>query len=198
MAKRTLKLAAALAFLALAPCAHAADWWVIFGEGDTPNRQLYYADAASISQAPTAGDATEIVQRLQVMQMFESAAQPEYILFSFEIQCERQQMRIPLATVHLRDGSVSKLIEPMGWGQPVPGGMVARAFFFTCVPKSRDKKHSYMRIGEGEAESIVSAAWKSVWSDGSKPSVQKKSAEQLSADRAAAAASLSKSFETEK
>lgn len=74
---RHRRLAPALVLLALAGPAQAHEWWLIFGTGDTPRRDLFAVDLESLSTLQSPPGA----QQLHVVQVFEAQDMPSHMLF---------------------------------------------------------------------------------------------------------------------
>ena len=92
----------ALLSLSAAP-ALATDWWMIFGTGDTPNRDLFFADAQSVKATQQDPQNTQ----LTVVQVFESPNSPNYVSYTLELQCAQRQLRVNSATAYLRAGATT-------------------------------------------------------------------------------------------
>lgn len=135
----------ALLSLNAAP-ALATDWWMIFGTGDTPNRDIFFADAQSVKPAK------EHPQNklLNIMQVFENPNSPNYVSYTLELRCPERQLRVNSATAYLRAGATTVLPAPKGW-IPVPKSWLERGYDFACAPDKR-KSNAMSSMGLGSLE----------------------------------------------
>lgn len=135
----------ALLSLSAAP-AVATDWWMIFGTGDTPNRDLFFADAQSVK----ATQQHPQNRQLTVVQVFESPNSPNYVSYALELQCPERQLRVNSATAYLRAGATTVLPAPKRW-VPVPKSWLERGYDFACAPGKR-KSNAMMPMGVGSID----------------------------------------------
>lgn len=121
----------ALLSLNAAP-ALATDWWMIFGTGDTPNRDIFFADAQSVKPAKEHSQN----KLLNIMQVFENPNSPNYVSYTLELRCPERQLRVNSVTAHLRTSSRKVLPAPKRW-VPVPRSWLERGYDFACAPEKR-------------------------------------------------------------
>lgn len=140
----------ALLSLSAAP-ALATDWWMIFGTGDTPNRDLLFADAQSVKAVKEHPGNT----LLNVTQVFENPNAPSYVSYTLELRCPERQLRVNSATAYLRAGATTVLPAPKGW-IPVPKSWLERGYDFACAPdKRKSNAMSPMDLGPLENAQLV-------------------------------------------
>lgn len=135
----------ALLSLSAAP-ALATDWWMIFGTGDTPNRDLFFADAQSVKAVKEQPGNT----LLNVMQVFESPNSPNYVSYTLGMRCPERQLRVNSATAYLRAGATTVLPAPKRW-VPLPKSWLERGYDFACAPDKR-KSNAMMPMGVGSID----------------------------------------------
>lgn len=135
----------ALLSLSAAP-ALATDWWMIFGTGDTPNRDLFFADTQSVKATQQDPQNTQ----LTVVQVFESPNSPNYVSYTLELQCAQRQLRVNSATAYLRAGATTVLPAPKRW-VPVPKSWLEHGYDFACAPGKR-KTNAMMPMGVGSID----------------------------------------------
>ena len=148
MQKRLLAYASFALFSLSAAPALATDWWMIFGTGDTPKRDIFFADAQSVKAAKEHPGNT----LLNVMQVFESPNAPSYVSYTLELRCSERQLRVNSATAVLRAGSTSVLPAPKSW-VPVPKSWLERGYDFACAPGKR-KANAMMPMGVGSIDNV--------------------------------------------
>ncbi|WP_044400260.1 hypothetical protein [Pseudomonas sp. FeS53a] len=154
--------AATLALLAQTPqSALAADWWVIFGTGDSPERDMFYADALSVAEQRRGSGETEAPRSVGVVQVLESAEAPNFVHYSMQFQCRQRLVKFDGITAYMRSNTPSNLASPQGW-KPVPQSWVDRAYTFACDAQNREG-NAMLRIGNTTADVLAQVTRTQIW-----------------------------------
>ncbi|RMQ47641.1 hypothetical protein ALQ04_04070 [Pseudomonas cichorii] len=127
------------ALLGISGVANAdVEWWLIFGGGEQPNREMFYADASSVVELKKESGMKEFPKTVDVLQIHEAASGPEYVNYQFQFQCESKLMRVVIATAHMRSGTNVMAPAPPGWF-PLRYNWTQQPYQFACHPENRTK-----------------------------------------------------------
>lgn len=161
--KNKVVLGASLALLLvqLQQSALAADWWVIFGSGDQPNRDLFYADGASVAELKTESGQAEPARSVTVVQIFETADAPDFVEYNLQFQCNKRLLKVNAVTAYNRSATASNLPAPKGW-TPVPQSWIDRSYDFACKPQDRES-NAMMRLGDTRADILANVTRTKMW-----------------------------------
>ena len=185
-----------------APGAMAGDWWIVYGRGDKPQREMFLADAATLQDIP-GQDAKAPARGARFIQVFEGADQPDYLAYEFQVQCKPRQYRLASVVAHQRDGT--ELAVPLT-GQPADQWTVLKKrsslqaeqhLRFVCDEARKRERNMMLQVGQAEPDRLLVGIWGTMWQDGARPQVQRKSREELTRAKADKAADLLKVFEGE-
>lgn len=184
------------------PAVIASDWWILYSTGARPQRELFLADSES-TQDIAAQDAASAVKGARFLQLFEGSEQPEYLSYEFQAQCKARMYRLASVVAKHRDGSETKV--------PLAGHTAERwtqlgkrsnlrteqHLKFVCEDARKRKRNTMLQVGQFDPDSLLVAIWGTVWQDGNRPPVQRKSRGDLNRARADKAADLLKVFGAE-
>lgn len=136
------------------------DWWLIFGSGDQPKRQVMYADAISVADTPSKSG--EPSRSVDVVQVFEDEAMPAYVLHTISFQCKAGRYRVDATNTQMRSGKPTAG-QPNDQWEPVAGTLLERPYDFVCKASSR-RANSMIKIGNKDAvttlpEFTIKAFW---------------------------------------
>ncbi|BBP82651.1 hypothetical protein PHLH8_22930 [Pseudomonas sp. Pc102] len=161
--KNKVVLGASLALLLIQvqQTAMAADWWVIFGTGDQPNRDLFYADGASVTEVKMESGQAEPARSVTVVQIFETADAPDFVAYDLQFQCKKRLLKVNAVTAYNRSATASSLPAPQGW-KPVPQSWVDRSYDFACKPDERES-NAMMRLGNTTADVLATVTRTKMW-----------------------------------
>jgi hypothetical protein len=173
------------------------DWWLIFAEGATPEREVLFADAHSVKPLPPDADGKTALA-VTASRIYESAnISIDYAVFQYQVRCEEHQVRTASTTVTLRDSTTLAKAGSGEW-RSSKGSVLERVHDFACEPKQRAKEKSMMlHAVAAPIELLINGTWGTLWQDGQRPVVARRTADQMNESRAVSAADLAKSFEEE-
>lgn len=140
---------AVLSQLVIAPGMAVAadpDWWLIFGSGDQPKRQVIYADALSVADTPSKS-AAEPSRSVDVVYVFEAKDKPLFTLYKISFQCKAGRYSVEAANSKMRSGEIIQGPTSTQW-EPVARTMLERPYDFVCNASSR-RTNGMIKIGGG-------------------------------------------------
>lgn len=155
-------------------------WWLIFGRGEEPNREFFYADASSVVEVPKQSGMKEFARALDVLLVHEVANGPEYVNYKFQYQCQSKLVRVISATAQMRSGTKVDAPLPPGW-IPVAANWTERGYEFACHPENAEKNGMFPLPGPAFnvaqlADVTRTKIWKTTPADaiGSGPAVKER------------------------
>lgn len=111
------------------------DWWLIFGSGDQPKRQVMYADSLSVADIPSKLGA-ETARTVEVVLVFEDQDKPSYIWYTIAFQCKAGQYWVDVAKAKERSDEVVEEAGSRQW-MPVAQSVMERPYDFVCKASTR-------------------------------------------------------------
>ncbi len=155
---------AVLSPLVIAPGAAVAampDWWLIFGSGDQPKRQVIYADALSVADSPSKSGA-EPTRSVDVVYVFEDENKPLFTLYRIAFQCKAGLYSVDASNSKLRSGDVTQGPTSTQW-EPVARTMLERPYDFVCKASTR-RTNGMIKIGRPElATTLPEFTYRAFW-----------------------------------
>ncbi|MGX0954814.1 hypothetical protein AB7M18_000942 [Pseudomonas viridiflava] len=155
---------AVLSPLVIAPStAFAAqpDWWLIFGSGDKPKRQVIYADALSVADTPSKSGA-EPTRSVVVVYVFEDKDKPLYAMYTISFQCKAGRYRVEAANAQMPSGEITQEPTSSQWA-PAARSVMERPYDFVCNASSR-RTNGMIKIGRRElANTLPEFTYKALW-----------------------------------
>ena len=128
------------------------DWWLIFGSGDQPKRQVMYADALSVADTPLKS-AAEPARSVDVVEVFEAQDKPLYVMYRVSFQCKAGRYSVATASAQMRSGAVTREPTSSQW-EPVARSVMERPYDFVCKASSR-RANSMIKIGMPQSATII-------------------------------------------
>lgn len=137
------------------------DWWLIFGGGQEPKREMIYADALSVADIDGMKEVNEVPRSVDVVQVFESANEPSFVAYNIAYQCKARSYKIISAYAHLRSGEVSESPGKSTW-TPISQSWLERPYDFVCQASSR-KSNSMIKLGSFSTISLPQITREVFW-----------------------------------
>ncbi|WP_407315390.1 hypothetical protein [Pseudomonas sp. nanlin1] len=137
------------------------DWWLIFGSGDQPKREVLYADALSVAETPSKS-AAEPTRSVDVVHVFEEQDKPLFMLYRIAFQCKSGNYIIEAADAKMRSGEVTQGQTTNQW-QPVARSMLERPYDFVCKASAR-RANGMIKIARPElANTLPEFTYRAFW-----------------------------------
>ncbi len=168
--KQVVMLMLGFAFLAWHPsasasAAHCSDdsprcWYMIFGTGDAPKRDLFIARRI---EAPDSA----VSKKVEVVQVLEATGLGDYAIYSMEFNCKQRKFRIVNLTVATMDSKLQSKANALDW-TAVPQSWIDRAYTFGCdstVSSNPEKLDMTYFLNLFRPADIADIARKSIWGD---------------------------------
>lgn len=170
---------AVLAALLLTPApALAAQWWLVFAQGDKPAREAYYLDLASVSTVNdpsrlmatdfnaklTAADLVDFIE-LEGVAVYESAKSPAKAATRYRVKCREKMVAATMASQLWRHDHIAYLPD-QNW-QAIDGNMLlSQIHSFVCASDQREANDMLRIPIDGEPMALT---WSTFWTDGTQP-----------------------------
>lgn len=137
------------------------DWWLIFGSGDQPKRQVMYADALSVAESPSKSGA-ETARTVEVVQVFEDQDKPSYIWYTIAFQCKAGQYWVDVAKAKKRSGEVVEEPSSRQW-MPVAQSVLERPYDFVCKASTR-RSNNMIKINKPQLiDTLAQFTYETFW-----------------------------------
>ncbi len=167
------------AMLLLAPStATAADWWLVFAEGDKPERQAHYVNLNTIqtvrdpSKLMTTDFATELTDAdlidyitVEGVTIFESADAPAKAASQYRVKCADRMVAKTMASRLWRHDKIEQLPD-QSWMKIDDNLLYSQIHAFACAPTKRDANGMLWVTDERDPMPLT---WSIFWSDGVEP-----------------------------
>lgn len=188
----TRVFAAACALLLPATSAFAADWWLVFGGGDKPQREILFLDQASIDvvrdpsrlvtidlgKKLSDDDLIDFV-RVEGVTVYESAQAPAKMAAQYRVKCRDKMVATTFASQLWRHGKIENLPDQQ-WASVEQDEALAQVHAFICAPDQRDANSMLHITDEYDPMTLT---WKMLWTDGTEPQwTSTRSAEEINAE----------------
>ncbi|MBX8475590.1 hypothetical protein K5D38_12440 [Pseudomonas cichorii] len=137
------------------------DWWLIFGSGDQPKRQVMYADALSVADSPSKSG-VETARTVEVVQVFEDQGKPSYIWYTIAFQCKAGQYWVDVAKAKKRSGEVVEEPNSRQW-MPVAQSVLERPYDFVCKASTR-RSNNMIKISKPQLiDTLAQFTYETFW-----------------------------------
>ncbi|MBI6852029.1 hypothetical protein YA0002_04565 [Pseudomonas cichorii] len=136
------------------------DWWLIFGSGDQPKRQVMYADAISVADSRSK-TTEEAARSVDVVNVFEEEDKPSYVIYRVSFQCKAGQYRVEAAKAQMRSGETTAEPTNRHW-EPVAQSLMERPYDFVCQASSR-RSNSMIKVGSMSVTILSDFTKKALW-----------------------------------
>ncbi|MBX8574455.1 hypothetical protein [Pseudomonas cichorii] len=140
--------------------ASPSDWWLIFGSGEQPKRQVMYADAISVADI-SSKTAEEAARSVDVVHVFEAEDKPSYVMHRISFQCKAGQYRVEAANAQMRSGKITAEPTNSHWN-PVARSSMERPYDFVCQAGSR-RSNSMIKVGNMSVTTLADFTKKALW-----------------------------------
>jgi hypothetical protein len=174
---KTCSFALAAIFLAPSP-AEARAWWMIFAEGDKPERKVHYFDTDSMQTVDdpsrlmtislkTKLRAEDLVDyyRIEGTTYFESADAPHQMSAEYRVRCRERQVASTNASQLWRDDRIVQL-PSQPWTSADSSVLFSQLHTLVCDPKNRETNGMLGVTNEFNASDVT---WEVFWADGIQP-----------------------------
>lgn len=186
-----IKMLGATCLLISASSAMAADWWLVYGDGEKPTRQTFYVDASSLDVVRDPSRLVTIDMRkkltdedlvdyisIEGVSVFESARLPAKAAFQYRIRCRERMIAAARKSQLWRDGKIEWLPDT-DWAAVDTSPLSMQIHTFACDPKHRDA-NGMLRVTSDEP---MATTWAYFWTDGTEPKwTSTRSAEEINAE----------------
>ncbi len=189
---RLFALAGAAIFLLAPRAASASDWWLVFAEGDKPERQAHYVDLDSVQviRDPSKLMTADIKKKLkdadlidyilfEGVTVYESPKSPAKAATQYRVKCPERMVATTISSELWRHDEVKQLPD-QNW-TTIDGNMLfSQLHAFVCVPNNRDANGMLRVTSEFDPMPVT---WSLFWADGVEPKwTSKRSAEEINAE----------------
>jgi hypothetical protein len=169
----------ALWALTIAPTpANAAEWWLVFAEGDKPAREVHYLDLASVnivrdpSRLMTTSFDTKLSDadlidfiRVEGVAIYESAQSPAKAATQYRVKCRERMVAITMASRLWRHDLIEQLPD-QAWTAIEGNALLSQIHAFACAPDKREA-NGMMRVTD--EYDPMPLTWSALWTDGVEP-----------------------------
>lgn len=166
---------AAFAAATISP-AFAGERWLVYTGGEKPSRIFVVVDETYLDAVPFA----EKTYKLETITILENPKAPDWVSSNMVIDCARRTLEEKLIQVSPRGGKLTTA--PDQPAQPPKNAVGEALIAFACEmgPKAEAKRiaarkadhrdRGWMFLGPLTTGDVGDLAWKTVWSDGTRPS----------------------------
>jgi hypothetical protein len=183
----------AMTALVITPkAALAADWWLVYAEGERPQRTVHYLDVASVKNVrdPSRLAATSFETRLsdadltdyisvEGVAIYESANSPAKAATQYHVKCRERMVGTTEASRLWRHDQIEQL-PGEDWTAIEGSALLSQVHAFACAPDKREA-NDMLRVTDDYDPMPVT--WSALWPDGVEPQwTSARSAEAINAD----------------
>jgi hypothetical protein len=172
--------------------AKASDWWLVFAEGDKPQRQAHYVDLDSMrvvrdpSKLMTADLKTKLSDSdlidyvsFEGVTIYESPNSPAKAATEYRVKCREQMVAATSSSQLWRHDEVKELPD-RNWTKIDGDMLLSQLHAFACAPDKRDANAMLRVTTEFDPMPVT---WSIFWADGVEPKwTSKRSAEEINAE----------------
>ncbi|MBK8373856.1 hypothetical protein [Sphingorhabdus sp.] len=217
--KFTLAALAAFGAIASLPAtANASQWWLIFGQGDKPEREVHYLNletldtvrdpsrlmSASLDTKLSDDDLIDYIQ-IEGVAIYESAKAPAKVATRYRVKCREAMVAKTMVSQLWRHDKIEDLPD-QGYAAIGNDALLSQVHSFACAPTKREANGMMPFTDQYDTMPLT---WSALWPDGVEPqwtstrSIEERKAEidiriakareQLAKDMTLATATLQKS-----
>jgi hypothetical protein len=178
--------------LLIAPATEAADWWLVFAEGDKPQREVHYLDLASVdivrdpsrlmsTSLDTKINDADLIDFIQVegVAVYESAQSPAKAATQYRVKCRERTVAATMASQLWRHDRIEQLPD-QGWTAIAGNALLSQIHAFICAQDKRDANNMLRVTDDYDPMPLT---WTAFWPDGVEPQwTSTRTAEQINAE----------------
>ncbi|MEQ1548797.1 MAG: hypothetical protein ABL918_09145 [Chakrabartia sp.] len=164
----------------IASPAAANNWWLVYAEGEKPDRQAYYVDqdhmnirndpsrliTTDLSVKLTAEDLIDYIE-INGETIFESKNQPAKINMIYRVKCKENLISSNFTQALWRHDKVETL-KDMGWTAVASNIVYFQIHSFVCDNKGRNSSAGFVNVTNNQL-SPMNITWQRFWSDSVEP-----------------------------
>ncbi len=199
--------AGSLAVSAIATPAIAADWWLVYGAGEKPVRQMTYLNLGSYYEQmdPSRMMTVDVkrklpkedlidYRRIDGAQIFEAEKSPGMILMRYLVKCREQLVAQTTIEIRWRDSRLERPAD-IDWTPASATPQYQQVAKFVCDASSRSDTGDMLRVTDDYDPLPIT--WQIFWKDATEPEwTSTKSVEELNAEYETALAETKKLLES--
>lgn len=186
---KRLFVTAALVATMISP-AFAGERWLVYTGGEKPSRIFVVADETYLDAVPF----TDKTYKLEIITILENPKAPDWVSSNMIIDCARRTLEEKLIQVSPRGGKLTTV--PDQPPQPPKNAVGEALIAFACemgpkteakriaARKADNRERGWMFLGPLTTSDVGDLAWKSAWSDGTRPAGTPRSAAELEREMA--------------
>jgi hypothetical protein len=184
-------VSAAMLFL-VPSTATASDWWLVFADGEKPERQAHYVDLDSErivrdpSKLMTADFKTKLPDSdlidyvsFEGVTIYESSKSPAKAASQYRVKCRERMVAATFSSQLWRHDEIKQLPD-RNWATIDGNVLLSQLHAFACAPDKRDANGILRITNEFDPMPVT---WSVFWADGIEPEwTSKRSAEEINAE----------------